>query len=216
MIEVKIEGGKYMVVVEDGGAIHYRRHGEFWFVPEAGTKMLLAWAYEHDAMRRELELLRSVVGHQVSAGKKPSGAVARAFHEQVVEAKDRRIAELEEKIARIREHIPQTFDGDSFVGTVAGVLDCSQSEPGHHWADGCPARCDEVVAPVVPAKCICADYAAVTGLLHPDCPEHGIGKCPKCDAYETRSESPFTTYACGSFDYDGRPETFKPGENCKR
>ena len=32
--------------------------------------------------------------------------------------------------------------------------------------------------------CICADYAAVTGLLHPDCPQHGYVQRPK--AQETR------------------------------
>lgn len=39
-------------------------------------------------------------------------------------------------------------------------------------------------------------------------------KCPLCGAEEVESNTPRTTYACGSSDYDGRPETFHPGDQC--
>ncbi len=40
-------------------------------------------------------------------------------------------------------------------------------------------------------------------------------KCPQCGAEEVEANTPSTVYACGSSDYDQRPGTFKPGENCK-
>ena len=40
-------------------------------------------------------------------------------------------------------------------------------------------------------------------------------KCPGCQAPETAANTPRTTYACGSSDYDQRPGTFKRGEDCK-
>lgn len=40
--------------------------------------------------------------------------------------------------------------------------------------------------------------------------------CPECGAEEVPSNSPMTTYACGSRDYDGRPGTFRKGERCER
>lgn len=40
-------------------------------------------------------------------------------------------------------------------------------------------------------------------------------KCPLCGAEEVESNSPNTVYACGSSDYDGRPETFHPGDKCE-
>lgn len=39
--------------------------------------------------------------------------------------------------------------------------------------------------------------------------------CPECGAAEVPSNSPMTTYACGSRDYDGRPGTFSKGERCE-
>lgn len=39
-------------------------------------------------------------------------------------------------------------------------------------------------------------------------------KCPLCGAEEVESNTPRTAYACGSSDYDGRPETFHPGDQC--
>ena len=41
-------------------------------------------------------------------------------------------------------------------------------------------------------------------------------KCPVCGADEVEENSPRTKYACGSSDYDGRPDTFKQAANCKR
>lgn len=43
---------------------------------------------------------------------------------------------------------------------------------------------------------------------------HG-DQCPLCGAKEVESNTPRTTYACGSSDYDGRPETFHPGDKCE-
>lgn len=40
-------------------------------------------------------------------------------------------------------------------------------------------------------------------------------KCPSCGAEEVESNTPNTTYACGSSDYDGRPDTFHPGDKCE-
>lgn len=40
-------------------------------------------------------------------------------------------------------------------------------------------------------------------------------KCPLCGADEIASDTPRTTYACGSSDYDGRPDTFHPGDKCE-
>jgi hypothetical protein len=40
-------------------------------------------------------------------------------------------------------------------------------------------------------------------------------KCPACGAEEVESNTPNTTYACGSSDYDGRPGTFHPGDKCE-
>lgn len=40
-------------------------------------------------------------------------------------------------------------------------------------------------------------------------------KCPACGAEEVESNTPRTTYACGSSDYDGRPGTFQPGDKCE-
>lgn len=40
-------------------------------------------------------------------------------------------------------------------------------------------------------------------------------KCPACGAEEVESNTPNTTYACGSSDYDGRPDTFHPGDKCE-
>jgi len=39
-------------------------------------------------------------------------------------------------------------------------------------------------------------------------------KCPVCGSVEIPSNSPLTTYSCGSSDYDRRPKTFKQGEQC--
>ena len=41
-----------------------------------------------------------------------------------------------------------------------------------------------------------------------------IPKCPGCGSLEVSSNSPFTTYSCGSKDYDQRPGTFRQGPNC--
>ena len=40
-------------------------------------------------------------------------------------------------------------------------------------------------------------------------------KCPKCGAEEIDAMTPRTVYACGSSDYDQRPNTFKQSEECK-
>lgn len=39
-------------------------------------------------------------------------------------------------------------------------------------------------------------------------------KCPKCGANEVDSMSPRTHYACGSSDYDQRPNTFRQSDGC--
>lgn len=41
-------------------------------------------------------------------------------------------------------------------------------------------------------------------------------KCPKCGAEEVGAMSPRTVYACGSSDYDQRPNTFKQSEACNQ
>ena len=40
-------------------------------------------------------------------------------------------------------------------------------------------------------------------------------KCPKCGEPEVDAMTPRTIYACGSSDYDQRPNTFSQSENCK-
>lgn len=40
--------------------------------------------------------------------------------------------------------------------------------------------------------------------------------CPSCGALEVPSNTPATTYGCGSYDYDGRPGTFHASEECYR
>lgn len=40
-------------------------------------------------------------------------------------------------------------------------------------------------------------------------------KCPKCGAVEVEAMTPRTTYACGSSDYDQRPNTFNQSEQCR-
>jgi len=40
-------------------------------------------------------------------------------------------------------------------------------------------------------------------------------KCPKCGALEVEAMTPRTTYACGSSDYDQRPNTFTQSDQCK-
>lgn len=40
-------------------------------------------------------------------------------------------------------------------------------------------------------------------------------KCPECGADEVDTMTPWTVYACGSYDYDQRPGTFKKSEKCK-
>jgi hypothetical protein len=40
-------------------------------------------------------------------------------------------------------------------------------------------------------------------------------KCTKCGAVEIDSMTPRTTYACGSSDYDQRPNTFSQSEQCR-
>ena len=39
-------------------------------------------------------------------------------------------------------------------------------------------------------------------------------KCPICKASEVESETSYTYYECGSFDYDQRPGTFVQAERC--
>lgn len=39
--------------------------------------------------------------------------------------------------------------------------------------------------------------------------------CPKCNAPEVPADTPRTVYACGSSDYDQRPETFEAGDECE-
>lgn len=47
--------------------------------------------------------------------------------------------------------------------------------------------------------------------------KHGASKetCPACGSPEVEANTPRTTYACGSNDYDQRPGTFKQGKHCK-
>ena len=40
-------------------------------------------------------------------------------------------------------------------------------------------------------------------------------KCPKCGAVEVDAITPRTVYACGSSDYDQRPNTFSQSEQCR-
>lgn len=40
-------------------------------------------------------------------------------------------------------------------------------------------------------------------------------KCPECGAVEVDAMTPRTTYACGSSDYDQRPNTFSQSEQCR-
>ena len=40
-------------------------------------------------------------------------------------------------------------------------------------------------------------------------------KCPKCGAVEVEAMTPRTVYACGSSDYDQRPNTFSQSEQCR-
>ena len=40
-------------------------------------------------------------------------------------------------------------------------------------------------------------------------------KCPKCGAVEVDAITPRTVYACGSSDYDQRPNTFTQSVQCK-
>ena len=40
-------------------------------------------------------------------------------------------------------------------------------------------------------------------------------KCPKCGAVEVDAMTPRTIYACGSSDYDKRPNTFNQSEQCR-
>ena len=39
--------------------------------------------------------------------------------------------------------------------------------------------------------------------------------CLMCGAEEVEAMTPRTTYACGSSDYDQRPQTFRQHVNCK-
>ena len=41
------------------------------------------------------------------------------------------------------------------------------------------------------------------------------GKCPKCGAVEVDAITPRTVYACGSSDYDQRPNTFNQSDQCR-
>jgi hypothetical protein len=38
--------------------------------------------------------------------------------------------------------------------------------------------------------------------------------CEQCGAPEIEAYTPRTVYACGSSDYDKRPGSFNPGQNC--
>ena len=42
------------------------------------------------------------------------------------------------------------------------------------------------------------------------------GNCPKCGAIEIGAMTPRTVYACGSSDYDQRPNTFIQSKECKQ
>ena len=43
----------------------------------------------------------------------------------------------------------------------------------------------------------------------------GSERCPKCGSLEVESNTPRTTYACGSYTYDARPGTFRRGDFCE-
>ena len=43
----------------------------------------------------------------------------------------------------------------------------------------------------------------------------GGDRCPHCGSEEIDAMTPVTVYACGSSDYDRRPNTFKKGNKCK-
>jgi len=45
-------------------------------------------------------------------------------------------------------------------------------------------------------------------------PYYGGEKCPSCGANEVCERTPRTIYACGSSDYDQRPDTFKKSVRC--
>ena len=40
--------------------------------------------------------------------------------------------------------------------------------------------------------------------------------CPKCGSIEIDAMTPRTKYACGSSDYDKRPNTFQQSDECKQ
>ena len=40
--------------------------------------------------------------------------------------------------------------------------------------------------------------------------------CPKCGSIEVDALTPRTKYACGSSDYDNRPNTFQQSDECKQ
>jgi len=42
-----------------------------------------------------------------------------------------------------------------------------------------------------------------------------IMRCPKCNSEEIDATTPRTVYACGSSDYDQRPNTFIQSDECK-
>ena len=44
---------------------------------------------------------------------------------------------------------------------------------------------------------------------------HGTPGCPMCGAPEIEANTPRTVYACGSSDYDQRPQTFNQSDECK-
>ena len=56
-----------------------------------------------------------------------------------------------------------------------------------------------------------------TELKNPHKPSQYIGgnNCPKCGAVEVDAMTPRTVYACGSSDYDQRPNTFTQSVQCK-
>jgi len=56
------------------------------------------------------------------------------------------------------------------------------------------------------------DAVKESSLIHKVCEGE---KCPICGASEIEAMTPRTTYACGSSDYDQRPNTFKQSNQCK-
>lgn len=44
---------------------------------------------------------------------------------------------------------------------------------------------------------------------------HDVISCAKCGAVEVDAMTPRTVYACGSSDYDQRPNTFNQSEQCR-